>query len=255
MKKLKFKAALLMIVLILPLSLIPASSTQLKIALVSNNVDFEMNPSVFEIFTENGLTFDYFEQDAGDYSLYDYIIVIGGPDATGAGSLSKMILSSEAQDMLKTRRYRLMYEASDVFRDNQKIFVIAGSDREFTKVAVDQYMPEIVSKINEHEFEVPLSKNISAAQLRELIDSGEDIYLIDVRSPGEYMKSHLPGAVNITQLNINRNLHNVPRDRMVVMYCYSGRRAARVIQIFDNNGYDNVHILREYYQLVNYPQE
>ena len=33
-----------------------------------------------------------------------------------------------------------MYETSDFFRVKQKVFVLAGSDRDFTKVAVDQYI-------------------------------------------------------------------------------------------------------------------
>ncbi len=247
MKKLKFNLILLTTILILSLSLVPISSNQAQIALVANSIDIEMNPSVIDSLKDNNLTFDYFETNSKDYSGYDYIIVIGGPDALGSGELSKTLLSDDDQTSLRTRRYRLMYETADTFRNNQKVFVIAGSDREFTKLAVDRYFPQIISQIKDARIEMPTSRNLSSSDLRQLIDSGIDLYLIDVRTSAEFSRGHLPGAVNIPQNRIRSRLNEVPRDKIVVLYCDIGSRAASSILIFDNNDFDNVYVLRDSY--------
>ena len=63
-----------------------------------------------------------------------------------------------------------------------------------------------------------------------VIDAGgsrEGPLLLDVRSPGEYASGHLPGAVNIPFDELPRRTEEIAefRDRGVITYCESGRRA------------------------------
>ena len=57
--------------------------------------------------------------------------------------------------------------------------------------------------------------------------SREGPLLLDVRSPGEYASGHLPGAVNIPFDELPGRTEEIAefRDRGVITYCESGRRA------------------------------
>ena len=64
----------------------------------------------------------------------------------------------------------------------QKVYVLAGSDRDLTKMAVDQYTSQLISKITNQPIVETTYKTLSANQFKQLVDGGEKIYLIDVRT-------------------------------------------------------------------------
>ena len=64
-----------------------------------------------------------------------------------------------------------------------------------------------------------------------------DLYVLDVRSPEEYAGGHVPGAVNIPYDQITSRLAEVPKDKDVVLYCRSGRRAGIAADVLAANGY------------------
>lgn len=64
-----------------------------------------------------------------------------------------------------------------------------------------------------------------------------DLVVLDVRSPGEFAAGHVPGAMNIPHDRIGEHLAEVPRDKDVVLYCQSGRRAGIAAQVLAEQGY------------------
>lgn len=63
------------------------------------------------------------------------------------------------------------------------------------------------------------------------------LVVLDVRSPGEFAAGHVPGAINIPHDRIGERLAEVPRDKDVVLYCQSGRRAGIAAQVLAEQGY------------------
>ena len=63
------------------------------------------------------------------------------------------------------------------------------------------------------------------------------LFVLDVRSPEEFKEGHVPGAVNIPYDQIASRLGEVPKDKDVVLYCRSGRRAGIAAEVLGNNGY------------------
>ena len=61
---------------------------------------------------------------------------------------------------------------------------------------------------------------VSAVDVRRKMEAGgpDRWQLIDVREPGEYSRSHLPGAVNIPLSQLANRLAEVARDKPVVTY-------------------------------------
>lgn len=77
--------------------------------------------------------------------------------------------------------------------------------------------------------------------LAEVIETGEPPHLVvDVRTAGEYDGGHIPTAVNIPVQVIADKAPEVPKDRLIVVYCRSGNRSARAAQILEDLGYQRV---------------
>ena len=66
--------------------------------------------------------------------------------------------------------------------------------------------------------------------------------LIDVRTPEEYRKEHIDGAINIPVYEID-NIKNeiINQDKVILVYCSTGKRSKIVKQILMQNGYKNVY--------------
>ena len=66
--------------------------------------------------------------------------------------------------------------------------------------------------------------------------------LIDVRTPEEYRENHIEGAVNIPVYEID-NIKNeiIDPNKVILVYCKTGKRSKIVKQILIQNGYKNVH--------------
>ena len=66
--------------------------------------------------------------------------------------------------------------------------------------------------------------------------------LIDVRTPEEYRVKHIEGAVNIPVYEID-NIKNeiIDPNKVILVYCKTGKRSKIVKQILMKNGYKNVY--------------
>lgn len=70
----------------------------------------------------------------------------------------------------------------------------------------------------------------------------EDVLLIDVRTPDEYKEKHINGAINIPIYEID-NMKNeiVDKDKIILIYCKTGKRSKMAKEILMQNGYRNVY--------------
>jgi rhodanese-related sulfurtransferase len=73
-------------------------------------------------------------------------------------------------------------------------------------------------------------------------DPPQDVLILDVRTPGEYAEGHVPGAKNVPYDQIGPRLSelDLTPDRPVVVYCKSGKRAAKAAQALVEAGQENV---------------
>jgi rhodanese-related sulfurtransferase len=79
---------------------------------------------------------------------------------------------------------------------------------------------------------------ISQEALLERQQRGDaSLLVLDVRTPGEYVSGHVPGAVNIPHDQVAARLAEVPKDKDVVVYCRSGRRTNLALNLLAENGY------------------
>ncbi len=82
-------------------------------------------------------------------------------------------------------------------------------------------------------------KQVHAHQVRELITQGA--YIIDVREPREYERSHIEGAVNIPLSQIRDRLSEIPKDKPVYLHCRSAQRSYNATLALQHHGYTEVY--------------
>ncbi|SFE80984.1 molybdopterin-synthase adenylyltransferase MoeB [Thermoflexibacter ruber] len=76
-------------------------------------------------------------------------------------------------------------------------------------------------------------KSITVQELKEALDRGEDIFLLDVREAHEYEICHLEEAVQIPMSSISEHVDLIPQNKKVVVYCHHGMRSANVIKYLE----------------------
>ncbi|MGW3352747.1 rhodanese-like domain-containing protein [Nonomuraea rubra] len=86
---------------------------------------------------------------------------------------------------------------------------------------------------------------LTTAQVRALLDSGAGVRLIDVRSPGEFAASHIPGSANVPLDVLRRHSAQLraEHDDHVVLVCRSGVRARDAYAIAAATGLPAVSVL------------
>jgi adenylyltransferase/sulfurtransferase len=86
--------------------------------------------------------------------------------------------------------------------------------------------------------------NISALQLAERLKRGDKIHLIDVREPHELAISHIDGAQNMPLGMLAAHLGELDSAQEIVLFCKSGTRSARALELLLSTGFRKVKNLQ-----------
>ena len=83
---------------------------------------------------------------------------------------------------------------------------------------------------------------ISGAEAKALMDSESGYIIIDARTQEEYDQGHIPGAILIPEYEIaDRAEKELPdKDKLILVYCRSGRRSKIAAEELVKLGYTNV---------------
>ncbi len=87
---------------------------------------------------------------------------------------------------------------------------------------------------------------VTPEELKEAVDAGAGLVIVDVRSETSYKKGHIPGAINIPYEVIKANDKlGVKPDDMVVLYCDCGHGgiALSAAKILKERGYKNLWVM------------
>src|ERR671925_1185561 len=99
--------------------------------------------------------------------------------------------------------------------------------------------------VSEEAQEAAAGSTITPKQLKEWIDDGENIEIIDVREPNEYEIVSIPGARLIpkNEFLMGTALESLPQDKKIVLHCKTGVRSAEVLAVLKSAGFaDAVHV-------------
>lgn len=87
-------------------------------------------------------------------------------------------------------------------------------------------------------------QEITATELKNLIDNKVDFQLIDVREEHEFDEANLNGKL-IPMGEVMDRLDEISKDKQVVVHCRSGKRSATVINALESqHGFTNLYNLK-----------
>ncbi|MFO8083756.1 MAG: rhodanese-like domain-containing protein [Desulfobacterales bacterium] len=80
--------------------------------------------------------------------------------------------------------------------------------------------------------------SVHAGEIRKYVNEGH--VLLDVREIDEWNAGHLEDAIHIYVGEIPDRLNEIPKDKPIITFCGSGRRAIIAASILKQNGFDDV---------------
>jgi rhodanese-related sulfurtransferase len=84
-------------------------------------------------------------------------------------------------------------------------------------------------------------RDISAREAKTLLEKNKNIFLLDVRTPQENSQAKLPGTVLIPISEFERRIQEVPKNKIILVYCAVGSRSRPVADFLAKNGYKDVY--------------
>ena len=113
-----------------------------------------------------------------------------------------------------------------------KILKMNGFTSVFNAKGMRQYKYTAVTK----------TPNIRGKDLQKAADDGA-YFIIDARDEKDYAEGRLKGAVNITLDTLDKKMSEIPKDRPIAVYCYSGNRSFELAERLTKAGFKAVSSL------------
>lgn len=79
------------------------------------------------------------------------------------------------------------------------------------------------------------SRQLDIAELKNRKNKGDVI--LDVRSSDEFDAGHMPEALNIAHTRLLPRLHEIPKDRPILVHCLGGLRSAFAVGMLQSRGF------------------
>ena len=80
-------------------------------------------------------------------------------------------------------------------------------------------------------------QEITETEVKQRMDAGEDIQLIDVRQPDEHQFASIKGAKLIPLGQIVQRMDEIDPTRETVIHCKMGGRSAKAIEALERAGF------------------
>ncbi len=83
-------------------------------------------------------------------------------------------------------------------------------------------------------------KTLTIQEAAEKVESGQNLFILDVRTPSEWEEGHLEGAYNISAGELPKRVDEVPKDLPVGVVCGGGMRSSIAASYLQRLGRKNV---------------
>ncbi|HSK64749.1 MAG TPA: rhodanese-like domain-containing protein [Pyrinomonadaceae bacterium] len=80
-------------------------------------------------------------------------------------------------------------------------------------------------------------EEITATELKQRLDQGDDLQIIDVREDYEVAVARLPNAVHVPLAQVLSRINEIDPNRETVVFCKMGGRSARAIEALQRSGF------------------
>ncbi len=73
--------------------------------------------------------------------------------------------------------------------------------------------------------------------VKQIMDSGKKITLLDVRTIEEFSLGHIANSIHIPLAELQERLSEIPKDSHIIAYCHHGTRSTQAAAFLRLNGY------------------
>jgi len=81
---------------------------------------------------------------------------------------------------------------------------------------------------------------ITPRELKDRLDKGDKLFILDVREPWEYSMAKIEGSVLIPLGTLPQSLDKLDRNTEIVAHCHQGMRSADAVGFLLQQGFTNV---------------
>ena len=102
--------------------------------------------------------------------------------------------------------------------------------------------------------EKAMYEQITPEEAKKIMDSGEEYIILDTREQDEFDEGHIAGAILIPYTEIENKAEEMlpDKDKLILVYCRSGRRSKIAAESLAKLGYTNV---KEFGGIIDWPYE
>ena len=95
-------------------------------------------------------------------------------------------------------------------------------------------------------FRKSVEQNVSIDEAYELINTNNDIIILDVRTPDEYKGGHIRKAINIPHSFITARINELEkyRDKNILVHCQLGGRSSVAVKILESHGFKKIYHMK-----------
>ena len=126
---------------------------------------------------------------------------------------------------------------------------VAGGDGLIQKImlalallAIVGFLPGLIGRLRRGPM-------LDVENVKQKLDSGEDVLLLDVRSAEDYVgeQGHVKGSLLIPLEELSSRLSEIEnfQEKTVMTICRTDRRSAKAAQILAKNGFADVHVVKQ----------
>lgn len=80
-------------------------------------------------------------------------------------------------------------------------------------------------------------EEITSTELKQRLDNGDDIQIIDVREDSEVAIASIPNTIHIPLAQVISRMDEIDPSRETVVHCKMGGRSARAIDALQRSGF------------------
>jgi sulfur-carrier protein adenylyltransferase/sulfurtransferase len=84
------------------------------------------------------------------------------------------------------------------------------------------------------------STEITSVELKQQLDRGDKVKIVDVREPNEYQINRIAGSVLIPLGDVPKRYNELDTDEVIVVQCKTGGRSAKAADFLRSVGYKRV---------------
>lgn len=126
---------------------------------------------------------------------------------------------------------------------------VAGADGLIQKImlalallGIVGFLPSLIGRLRRGSM-------IDIENVKQKLDTGEDVLLLDVRSAEDYVgeQGHVKESLLIPLEELNTRLSEIEKfqEKMVMIICRTDRRSAKAAQILAKHGFADVHVVKQ----------